>query len=102
MIALLQQIVDDFVCWIETGVVLFANLILTALGAVVSALIALLPSMPSLPSIPSWFHTGYNYVAYWFPVDWALGLGATMLSLWLGWVAVAIVLRWARAVGGKA
>lgn len=100
--ALLQTLLDDFICFVETGIVLFANLVLSGIGTVIAAIVSILPAMPSLPAVPSWFNTGYNYVAYWFPVDWALGLGATMLSLWIAWLAIAIVLRWARAIGGKA
>ena len=102
MIALLQTIVDDFVCWIETGIVLFSNLVITAIGSVIGAVIGLLPSMPTLPSMPAWFTDGYHYVAYWFPVDYAFTLGLSLFTLWLAWLAIALILRWARVIGGNA
>lgn len=102
MIGLLQTLLDDFICFVETGIVLFSNLVLKGVGAIISGLLAILPSMPSLSSVPSWAVTGYNAVAYFFPVDYVFSFCATMLTLWIAWIGVAIVLRWARAIGGKA
>lgn len=102
IISLLQTLLDDFVCFVETGIVLFANLVLKGIGAIIAGLLAILPPMPSLSSVPTWAVEGYNYVAYFFPVDFAFSLCATLLALWVAWIGVAIVLRWARAIGGKA
>jgi hypothetical protein len=102
IVSLLQTLLDDFVCFIETGVVLFANLCIKGIGAIIAGLLAILPNMPSLSSVPSWAVSGYNAVAYFFPVDYALSLCATLLTLWVAWIGIAVVLRWARAIGGKA
>lgn len=102
MISLLQDIIDSLICWIETGVILFTNLLISGIAAVVAAIVGILPSMPTIPSVPSWFTDGYNYVAYWFPVDYCLALGATLLTLYLAWLAISLILRWAKVVGGNA
>ncbi len=100
--ALIQQFLDGIVCFIETGVIFCANLIISGLAYVVGLVIGVLPSMPGADSIPSWVHQGYEYVSYWFPVDWAFAFAGSFVTFYIAWVIAAIVLRWAKAVSGSA
>lgn len=102
MIDLLQQLLDDFICFIETGIVLFANLVLEGLAALVSAIVSVLPDMPGAGSIPDWVTNGYHFVAYFFPVDFAMTLGLSYVTFYLAWILVAVALRWAKVVSGSA
>jgi len=98
MIGLLQQIVDQFVCWIETGVMTVLNLVIVALGAMVTALCAVLPSMPSLPDMPSQFTTAASYIAWFFPVGTLVDVLAFFIAAQLLWWGVSIGLRWAKVI----
>jgi len=97
MISLLQRIVDWFVCWVLTGIIMAVNYVILGLGALLEGLLALLPPMPDLPSVPSEVSTAFAYGKYWFPVDFFITLLAIFVALWLAWFIIAIPLRWAKA-----
>lgn len=99
MIALLQTIVSLFVCWVQTGVTLVVNAIVAALAALLTALVAADPvNMPALPTLPAPFTTALGWVAWVFPVGTAVDILAFLLTAWLAWQVIAILLRWVKAV----
>jgi hypothetical protein len=99
VIGLLQQIVDLFVCWVETAVMTVLNLVIAALGAAISALALLMPDMPTFPTTPEALSQAVGWIAWFFPVHQMVLLFAFFLSAWLLWFALSIVLRWAKAIG---
>ena len=99
--ALLQAIVSDLVCWIETALIFVCNGLISALSLVVAGVVAILPPMPNLPPMPSYVQTALSWLAYIFPLAYAMQLLGVMVSIWLVWVVAAIPLRWAKAVRGN-
>jgi hypothetical protein len=102
--ALLQWLVDFFaqlVCWIMTALVLALNLVLDGLGALIETLVALLPDMPSdsIPAVPAEITTAAAWVNWFFPVSTVSNFFIFLLAAWLLWQAVAIAMRWAKALG---
>jgi hypothetical protein len=81
------------------ALVLVLNLILEALGALIAALLLLLPPMPDLPERPAAFDTALGWINWFFPVSAALAFLTFMVTAWVLWQAVAIGLRWAKAIG---
>jgi hypothetical protein len=98
MIDLLQALLDSFICFVRTGVTDVLNAVIVALGAIVGVVLALLPSMPTLPAIPADVTQAFAWGNYWFPVGYLVGTISTVLTLWLGWFAVQVILRWARVI----
>jgi hypothetical protein len=97
MIALLQNIVDMFVCWVKTGVVDVANLLFAGLGAFWGSIVGLLPSMPGYPDVPSAVTTAVGY-AYWaFDVGWLVAYLAIFGGLMAAVFVLMIPLRWLKA-----
>jgi hypothetical protein len=99
VIGLLQEIVDLFVCWVETAVMTVLNLVIAALGAAISALALLMPTMPDFPSTPGPLADVLGWIAWFFPVHQMVLMFAFFLSAWLLWFALSIILRWAKAIG---
>lgn len=97
MIGLLTKIVQFFVCWVLTGIIMAVNWVILGLGTLISALLAACPPMPSLPSVPQYVTDGFAYGKYFFPVDYFVTLLAIFVALWLAWFIIAIPLRWAKA-----
>jgi len=75
------------------------NTAIAALGAAAAAAIALLPNMPALPTEPSALVTAEGWVAWVFPVNTVWDILVFFIGVWLLWQAVAIALRWAKALG---
>lgn len=98
MITLLQRIVDTFVCWVQTGVVLALNFVLAALGLLIEGLLLLCPPMPTLPSVPSQMIEGAGWVAWFFPVHQLVLILVFVISAQVIWWGVSIGLRWAKGV----
>jgi hypothetical protein len=103
VIALLQQIVDTFVCWVETAVMTVLNLVIAALGAAIAALAALMPTMPTFPATPAWLSSSgptpvLGWIAWFFPIHQMVLMFAFFLSAWLLWFALSIALKWAKAL----
>lgn len=74
------------------------NAVIAALAAVINALFAILPDLPELPEPPAAFTMAYGWVSWVFPVGTLLDILLFVLSMWLLWQAVAIALRWAKAL----
>lgn len=102
MTDLLQQIIDTIVCWIETAAIFTVNFLIEAVANVISIFLLLLPAMPTLPSVPAAIGTGYGYASYWFPVGYTIDVVLSCITIYVTWMGVVIVLRWARAVRGQA
>lgn len=98
MLGWLDDLVTNFVCWIETAVAFVFNGVVSALGAVIGAVLALLPSMPSQPSIPAPLQQGLSWANYFFPVGFLVSTILAILALELTLLAVSVALRWGRAV----
>ena len=99
MIDLLSRLLEGFVCFVQTGATLVVNAVIAALGAFVGLLVAAMPvAMPDLPALPSQFATAAGWVAWFFPVATVVQILAFFLTAWLAWQAVAIGLRWAKAL----
>jgi hypothetical protein len=99
---LLQGIYDilaQLVCWIMTALVSVLNLVLATLGGLLVVLIDLLPDMPALPALPSEVTTAAGWVNWIFPVSTVASFFTFILGAWLLWQAVAIAMRWAKAMG---
>lgn len=101
MVDLLTTIVNQIVCWIETGAVLFLNYLIATIAAVIGYIVTLLPNMPSAPTLPGWVATAADYVGYYFPVSYFLTLVTTCITLVLAWFVLAIPLRWFKAIKGN-
>lgn len=74
------------------------NALIAALAAVIGALFALLPDMPPLPDLPEPMATAEAWVAWVFPVQTVWDILVFGFAMWLLWQAVAIALRWAKAL----
>lgn len=74
------------------------NGLIAALGTVLQGFFDLLPDLPDLPDEPDSVVTASSWVAWFFPVSTLLDVLAFILSMWLLWQAVAIALRWAKAL----
>lgn len=74
------------------------NGLIAALAAALSAFFAALPDMPELPEPPGAIETASSWVAWFFPVGALVDVLAFVLSMWLLWQAVALALRWAKAI----
>jgi hypothetical protein len=74
------------------------NSLIEGLGSVLGVLFAVLPDLPPLPEPPAALVLAESWVAWAFPVTTLLNILAFVLSSWLVWQAVAIALRWAKAI----
>jgi len=81
------------------AVVLVINAFIAAIGAVLGALFAVLPDLPELPEPPDAIETAASWVAWFFPVGTVIDVLAFVLTMYLLWQAVALALRWAKALG---
>jgi hypothetical protein len=91
-----------FVRWLEQAGIWIINQFIASVGSLISTIVSALPNMPTFPlSIPSQIATWWNYGNYWFPFTWFVGLILTLLTLWFGWLVLAIPLRWAKAIRGN-
>jgi hypothetical protein len=99
VIGLLTTIVALFVCWVQTGVTLVINALVSALGTLLALLIAADPiDMPDPPALPAPFTTALGWVAWVFPVSTAVSILTFLIGAWLAWQVIAIGLRWAKAI----
>jgi hypothetical protein len=98
VIDLLSQLIHNFVCWIETAIMVSINAIIYALGTVISGLLAILPTMPDPPTMPTWATDALGWVAWVFPVGTLLDVIGFLVAAFLLWFGVSIALRWAKAV----
>jgi len=98
MTGFFTSILDNLVCWIETACIDVLNLLIVAVGALLSALYAILPDMPSLPALPTQVTNGFAYVEYFFPLDWFFAEFTVFMALAFAWFLVAVPLRWAKGV----
>ena len=65
------------------------------LGLALSAAIAVLPGFPEVPALAGEIRSG---VAWFLPIGAMLAVFATFVTAWLLWMAVSVILRWARAL----
>ncbi len=103
MIGLLAQIL----CWLKQlgAMVLNAgidlvNLLVAGLAAAVQALLTAWPiPMPSMPDLPAGLQTAFAWVA-WTPIPVHAGIQflTFAIGVWLAWLAIGVVLRWAKAI----
>lgn len=107
MIDLLRSLVDwvvclvqSLVCFIADGAVLAVNRVIAALAAVVAAALAAWPiTMPGLPTMPAALETALGWVAFFFPLETLAQVLLFLVTAMLAWMALAILLRWVRAIG---
>jgi hypothetical protein len=100
MIALLQRIVDQFVCWIETGVMTVINLVILGLADAIQAMFNVLPSFPAVTA-PTEIQQGYDWISTWFPLDWFFTNLVVFIAFAIAWFLISIPLRWGKAVPGS-
>lgn len=99
---ILQAIYDflaQLVCWIMTALITTLNLLLAAIGALLVTLIDLLPDMPDLPATPDPIVTAVGWMNWVFPISTVATFFTFIFGAWLLWQAVAIIMRWAKAMG---
>jgi uncharacterized membrane protein len=105
MIGLLSQIL----CWIKqigcmvlnAGIDL-ANLFIAGIAAAVQGLVDAWPiAMPEMPDLPDQLQTAFKWIA-WTPLPVHAGIQflTFAIGVWVAWLAIAIVLRWAKAIDG--
>lgn len=97
MIELLQNIVDFFVCWIQTGVTLVINAVIAALGLLAQGALAVAPEMPTSPSMPPDVANALAAANYYLPLTFALTLLVLSAGLILAIWVLKIPLRWIKA-----
>jgi hypothetical protein len=93
----LHVMVDQFVCWIQTGVMSVTNLTIVGLGAAVAAVFLLLPNMPAEMPLPSDVQAGLASADYYLPMTFVVNLVGTAATLILVIWMVRIPLRWVKA-----
>lgn len=94
-------VTKSIVKYLEQGLIYVANLLIHSIATLIGVLITLLPPMPSVPSAFSGSYlTWVSYGEYWFPVNFLLSTGASMLVLWFASMLILIPFRWAKAVRG--
>jgi hypothetical protein len=94
----LESLVTNLVCFIETAAIRVFNLIIAAIGSLIEALAAVLPDMPDMPDRPAAFDTALGWINWIIPVGTVVTIAGFVLAAWLVWQAVAIALRWAKAL----
>ena len=96
-------LLSHFVAYIEEGCIWCINQFIISIGLLMQAIVDLLPPMPSFPSIPlpTGMQEWFDYGAYWFPFGYMVTLVGVILALWVGWIVVAIPLRWAKGIRGN-
>jgi hypothetical protein len=89
-------VIEELAADIVGLLVLAVNGALIALGALLAVIIALLPSMPEPPTKPGSGIIGF--LNFFFPLAGVAGILTTMGSLFLGFMAVRVILNWIRAL----
>jgi len=97
MLDFLRQIVETFVCWVQTGVVLALNATISGLGALWSAIVDQLPDMPDYPELPSWADDSIVLLNQIVDVAWLIAYMATFLTLFLILIGFMALFRWLKA-----
>lgn len=65
------------------------------LGLLLSAALAILPGFPEVPTLNGDVLSG---VAWFLPIGPMLAIFATLLTAWVLWMSVMVILRWAKAL----
>ena len=94
----LGDLLLGILCAIVSGIIHALNFVIAALGVLVAALVGLMPDMPSMPAVPAAVKSALAWVNWFFPVGTVVQFFAFIVAVWLLWQAVAIGLRWAKAV----
>jgi hypothetical protein len=94
-------LLSHFVKWIEQGIIWVVNHFIISVADGIAAMIAILPNIPSAPSLSGGFMTWVEYGEYWFPVTYLIGLGLTLLTLYISYYLISIPLRWFKVVRGS-
>jgi hypothetical protein len=97
----LSWLLGHFLKWIEEGCVFVINLLIQSIADAANFVLGLLPDIPAAPTLSGSFVEWMTYGDYWFPVTYLLGLGVTMLALYLAYYVVSIPLRWFKVVRGS-
>lgn len=92
-------LVVGFFYLVADGILWAVNIVIAGVAAALVAILVLLPAMPSLPSLPTQFTTAEGWIAWFWPVSTTVDIIAFIVTAWLVWLAVAMMLRWARAIG---
>jgi hypothetical protein len=74
------------------------NGLIAGFALVLQGLYAVLPDMPALPAVPSEVTEAASWVSWVFPVGTLVDILVFILAMYLTWQAVAIALRWAKAL----
>jgi hypothetical protein len=98
---IVASLFDGIWSGIEGALISALNAIIAAIAFVLSALISALPSMPSIPTLPTPFSTAESWVAWVWPVQTTIDALAFVLSMYLIWFVISIVLRWAKVASNR-
>lgn len=74
------------------------NAIIKALATAANAVLGLLPGMPTFPNLPSQFSQVMGWINWFFPVGTVFDIVAFMVTAWLLWMGLRVILRWAKLI----
>lgn len=93
----ITTLVNNFICWVETGIVAVLNFAIAAIGVMLGVVIGLLPSMPTLPTPPTDFLAGIRFLGVFFDLQFMWTTITTVAVLYGAWLVIQIPLKWGKA-----
>jgi hypothetical protein len=94
-------LLGHFLKWIEEGGVYVVNLLIQSIADAATFVLGLLPDIPDAPSLSGGFLTWVSYGEYWFPINYMLTLGASMIALYIAYFVISVPLRWFKVERGS-
>jgi len=90
------DVVKEFGQLVLWALVSLVNLLVAAVGGFIALVLSLLPQLPDAPAAPA---SGIlQWVNYFLPLGGMLALFATFLACWVGFLAIKVALKWAKAL----
>jgi hypothetical protein len=94
--AWLYNFLSQIVCWIETALLVAFNAVIAALAYLLAAALGLMPNLPAFPDVPDEVLNIIGWVAWVFPVAQAALCFAFIVTAWVLWQLVALLMRWGK------
>lgn len=96
MLSLLGGLAESIGAFVLNALIDGVNLIIVAIGVLITTLLALLPQMPAAPGPPDQGFLGW--FSWLVPVGAILALMGVFLSAYIVLLAIRIALRWVKAL----